>query len=202
MGEIKTGQKVKLSIDTADGSKQEFDCYIKDFHHDRLTLNYPKDILNYSEYFEEGSELSVKVFTPIGVRVYESIVLDSPFEGDFVIEYVENSPQIQRREYVRILHCLKVVVEKEDKNTAVAYTVDISGGGIKFVYDGDFRPGESVKLTMYLPDVRAIQCYGTILKNEHIPKNEHVLFFTEIDEKERDRLIKLCFDLQTNPLEI
>lgn len=196
MGEIREGQKVKLSLNLVGNPQKEFDCFIKSVYSDRLFLEFPNEILDYSEYFEEGNEIPVKVFTPTGVKIFDALILDSPLEEDFVIEYVDNPTDIQRREFVRIQMTLKVVIERGSKNNVVAHTIDISGGGIKFFYEGDFIPKEIVKLTLYIPQDRSIQAEGIIIPNSHIPANEHVLSFTKIDEKERDRIIKKCFEMQ------
>lgn len=196
MGAIREGQKVKLSFNMSDGSEKEFDCFIRSVYSDRLALAFPKDLLNYMEYLEEGSDISAKVFTPLGVKVFDSIVLDSPLEPEFVIEYAEVSTEIQRREYVRVQLKAKVVLERANKTSVVAYTIDISGGGLKFFYEGEFVSHESLGITLYLPDARSVQARGVIVPNEYIPQNEHVLSFTEIEERERDRVIKQCFDLQ------
>lgn len=196
MSEIREGQKVKVFVDTAEGSRKEFDCSIKDVHIDRLSLNFPDEILDYSEYVEECSEVFVKIFTPVGIKIFDAVVLDSPVEGNFVIEYVENTVEIQRREYVRTQMELKVLVERTGQKGAIAYTLDVSGGGLKFKLDEDFEPNESVKLTIYMPNDRSIQARGVMIQNPYIPKYEHVLSFAEIDENDRDRIIKKCFEVQ------
>lgn len=197
MGVIKEGLKVKLYVDTAEGSQKEFDCSIRDVYEDRLVLDFPQEILDYAEYFEEGTELPVRIYTPAGIKVFDSIILNSPLESEFTIEYIETSNDIQRREYVRVAYSLKIVIEREGyKNNIITNTVDIGGGGIRFFYEGSFTPGEIVKLTIFIPEERSIQTKGVIIQNNSLPENEHVLSFTEIDEKDRDRIIKICFAIQ------
>lgn len=197
MGEIREGQKVKIYLMTMEDSEKEFDCSIKDVYTDRLVLNFPPEILAYSEQLEEGSEIPVRIFTPLGVKVFDTMVLNSPQESEFTIEYVQNSTDIQRREYVRVQCNMKVVIEQGGyNNNIVTYTIDIGGGGIRFFYEGSFAPQESVKITLFMPEDRSIQARGTVIENNFIPANHHVLSFTEIEEKERDRLIKKCFEIQ------
>lgn len=196
MGEIKEGQKVKLLAITDEGSEKEFDCFIKAVYTDRLSLNFPEELLEYADYLEEGEEIPVKIFTPLGIKSFTAAILDSPYEPDFTIEYVETTNDIQRREYVRVPFCVKTFIEREDKKSVIGYTMDISGGGLRFKAEEEFEPQEQVKLTLYMPDERSIQAKGNIIGNEHIPKDQHVLSFTDIDEKERDRIIKKCFEIQ------
>lgn len=197
MGIVKENQKVKLIIHLDNNSVKEIDCTIKEVYEDRLAINFPEDYMDYADYLEEGEELTVKIFTPAGIKILDTIVLDSPYEPEFVIEYTENTTDIQRREFVRVMINLKLVVTREtDRKPIITNTVDASGGGLKFLCDQEFLPDENVSLTIYMPDDRSIQAKGKMIENKHLPPNEKILCFTEIDEKERDRIIKKCFEVQ------
>lgn len=196
MGEIKEGQKVKIFVFTDEETEKEFDCFIKEVYTDRLSLNFPDELLDYEEYLEEGEEIPVKIFTPLGIKSFNAAILDAPYEQDFTIEFVETTNDLQRREYVRVPLSVKTLVERTDKKSVITYTMDVSGGGIKFLSDEEFEPKEEVKLTMYMPDDRSIKAIGSIIENNHIPQGQHVLTFTDIEEKERDRIIKKCFEIQ------
>ena len=197
MGEIRKGQKVKLCFTTVDNSDKEVDCFIKEIYSDRLFLTISQKISDYSQYLEEGNELAVRIFTPIGVKVFDTIILNSPLESDFVIEYIEDSPQIQRREYTRVELKTKVIIEREDKDNLVTHTIDISGGGLRFFSQESFEPEESVGVLLYLPfSIRSIQAQAIIVKNEYLQENQYVLLFTKIEERERDKIVKQCFEVQ------
>ncbi len=196
MSNIKEGQKVKLYVNTVDGHEKELNCLIKAVYPDRLSLEISKEIFEQSQYLDEGNEVPVKIFTPIGILVFNAVILNSPYEQEFVIEYIENATQIQRREYVRVPFVMKILIEMENKSKIVTRTIDISGGGIKFFYEGDLISGEVLKVTLYLPEERSVQAKGIIVENNRISQNEYVLSFIEIEEKERDRIIKQCFDVQ------
>jgi len=196
MGEIREYQKAKLSIKTADNSEKEFDCLIKEVQKDRILLNFPHEMLNYAQYLDEGCELPVKIFTPTGVKVFDTIILNSPMESDFVIEYVEDAIKVQRREYQRVELDTKLIIERPDNNV-LAHTIDISGGGIRFYYEGEFEDHEKMSALLYLPyELRSIKLQGTLLSQKHLNTNEHVLLFTEIAEKDRDKIIQRCLKIQ------
>lgn len=198
MGEIREDQKAKLYFKTADDSEKEVECFIKDVKSDRISLTFPEHMMEYAQYLTEGEELPVRIFTPYGIKVFETIVLNSPLESDFVIEYVDNYIQIQRREYSRILLETKVIIEREDHENVITQTLDISGGSLRFYYEGDFLPREKVGCLLYLPmQIRSIQAQGIIVKNHHLPKNEHVVFFTKIDERDRDKIVQKTFEVET-----
>lgn len=201
MSEIRAGQKIKLCFKTDGNSEAEFDCFIKEVFKDRLSLAFSGEIMRYINFLDEGKELQVKTFTPLGVKVFTTMILNSPLEDDFVIEYVEDSIQIQRREHVRVFLNAKIIIIRECFENISTKTVDISGGGLRFFYEGNFYPQESVEIFLYLPSqVKPIKAVGTIQHNEYLPKNEHVLLFTSIDEKDRDIIIKQCFNIQRNTI--
>lgn len=197
MGDIKVDQKAKISFKMDEDSEKEFECRVKEVQKDRLSLEFPKEILEFADYLEEGSELPIKIFTPTGVNMFDTIVINSPLEDDFVIEYVENSTKIQRREYSRVPIDAKVIISRADKVNIVTRTIDISGGGIRFFSKDRFVPGEQAGIFLYLPyEPSSIRGEGVIIYKEYPVENEYVLLFTNIDEKERERIIKKCFKMQ------
>ena len=198
MSDLSLNQKAKIFFDGENGIEMELDWYINDIEDDRLGLDYPQDAETLKKYLEEGTPIDVKIFTPSGLMVFESVVINSPDEG-FVIEYVEDAVVIQRRDYSR--SPLKTKLElKLRTETFVASTIDISGGGIKFFSKEDLNPEEVVTGKLYLKnyDVPA-RFEAVILDNPSLQPDEYTLAFTNIDEKERDKIIKTCFaiDMQS-----
>lgn len=199
MGVIREDQKAKLVFKLGDKSERELDCFVKDIQKDRLSLAFPKEALSYAEYLQEGNEVPVKIFTPSGIRVFDAMILNSPLEQDFVIEYVEDSIQIQRRAYARVKLETKLIVERSNGQNIITYTHDIGGGGLRFHYEGDFFPNEQVKCRLYLPkQMTSIVAMGEILKKPHLLKNEFIVLFTDIRESDRDRIIKKCFEVEAS----
>ncbi len=197
MGEIREDQKVTLYLKAGDGTSKELDCSIKSIQKDRLSLRYTDEVLDYAKHLEEGSEHPVRIFTPSGVKSFDTIVINSPLESEFVIEFVEDHIEIQRREYLRIELDTKIILETQKYGVVVTNTLDISGGGLRFFCDRPFQTGEIVKIMLYLPfQQNSVKAEGEIIDCEHIPEDQHVLVFTEIEERERDRIIKQCFDSQ------
>jgi c-di-GMP-binding flagellar brake protein YcgR len=197
MGEIRENQLTKLFFSDAEGSEKELNCGIKKVYKDRIFLDYPKEIMDYVDYLQEGDDVSVKIFTPSGIKAYDAIVLNSPLENDFVIEFVENYIEIQRRKYLRMDFEAKVLIEY-DREKIVTHTIDIGGGGIRFSCEDSFEPNQTVSCHLFLPEFPAIQAQGIIIKEKHLKDNEYVMFFTKIDEKDRTKLLQKCFSLQVD----
>lgn len=198
MGEIRADQKAMLSFKVADNSEKELDCHVKNIYTDRLSLRYPEETLSYAQYLEEGNEVPVKIFTPSGIKMYDAMILNSPLESEFVIEYVESAIQeIQRREYSRIQLKTKIIIEREDADNIVTQTVDIGGGGIRFVHNGVFHPDEKVSCRLYFPfEMASYFLQGQITKKPHLPANEHIMLLNRITEHDRGRIIRKCFEIE------
>lgn len=202
MGEIKKDQKVKLFLTQADGSEKELDCQTKEVYSDRISLTKSPDVLENVECLGEGEEFVVKVFTPTGVKIFDTIVLDSPMEDDFMIEYAAIASEVQRREYVRVPIQVKIVVQSEENPKGViASTLDVSGGGLRFSYNDELTPGEEVTVSIYFPEMKIIKVKGVVIHNDFLPENVYVLAFTEINEMDRDIIIKKCFEEQAKLLD-
>lgn len=198
MGEIREGQKTKLLFKAAGGSEQELECSIRKIYADRISLNFSKEeVKQYIDYLREGDEMNVKIFTPSGIKMFDAIILDSPLEAEFVIEFVEDYIEIQRRKYLRMALNTKIMIERSQGHV-VTHTCDLGGGGLRFFYEGSFEHKETVNCRLFLPDMPSIQIQGVIVKDDRFKANEHVLVFTKIKENERDMIIKKCFEVQVS----
>lgn len=197
MDDIIENQQVKLTFKLSDGLEQEIMCSIKKKYKDRIALNFYREILSYIEYLQEGDEVKVNIYTPTGIKMFDAIILNSPLEAEFVIEFVEDYIEIQRRKYLRADIDTKVILERNEADNIVTHTLDIGGGGIRFFYEGLLNKQESVGCLLYLPMyIHSIKARGLIIKEDHLKKNEYVLVFTKIEESERDKVIKKCLELQ------
>ncbi|HNW26507.1 MAG TPA: PilZ domain-containing protein [Candidatus Gastranaerophilaceae bacterium] len=197
MGEVRRNQKIQISFKTNDGTEKIFECKIKELYSDRLMLDYPKDIVFYAEYLSEGEEIYVKIFTPAGIRAYNALILDSPLSENFIIEYVDSNIQIQRRAYARAPLKTKIIIERFDEPNIVTHTVDIGGGGIRFYFDGHFNRNELVNCRLYLPlQMTSVKAQGHIIEKPHLQTGEHVILFNKINEFDRDKIIKKCFEIE------
>ncbi|MBQ3311647.1 PilZ domain-containing protein [bacterium] len=196
MSNININEKAQIFFDGENDIEMELDCIIKNIFNDRLELEYPSDAPStLKQYLCEGTPIDVKVFTPVGLVAFDSVVINSPEEESFVIEYAEDAAVIQRRNYSR--YSLKTKLELESrKEVFVASTIDISGGGIKFFSSEDLEPEQAVKGKLYLRNFNTPAIFeGEILDNPSLQPDEYTLAFTNIDEKERDKIIKTCFDI-------
>lgn len=195
MGEIRKNQKITVFFKDSEGTGKELSSTIKEIYNDRILINSTDEAMECADFLSEGEDIYVKIFTPLGIKAFDAVVLNSPLEDDFIVEFVENPLQIQRRQYLRMLYQTKVLIEA-GRLKIVTHTLDIGGGGVRFFYEGAFEHKEEVKCHLFFDDVPFITVNGMIIKDAYSKENEHVLIFNDIKETDRDKIIKKCFDLQ------
>ena len=192
---VKKGQKVQIEVET--GSKRTIiDCYILEPDSDRLTLSFPASKSEFVPYLSEGTEIKAFVYSFTGIMIFESIVFDAPFDGQIVIEFAEKHQIIQRRKYVRIPYITDLFLERDEGNIK-AQTVDISGGGVRFLTDIQLKAEQHFKAQLRLNNFEPmIKVNGHILKKNFYKGNEYVLEFAQIKEQDREKIVQKCFNLQ------
>lgn len=202
MKDLKSGQKVKLEFKTNLGEPKQIICDIAEAYKDRLKLKVSEEILNCAKYLLEGESVSASIYTSSGIEVMESIILNSPLEESFEIEYNENFKKIQRRNYVRVDAKVKVILQNSNE-LVVGTTVDVGGGGIRFeatkpplpIIDNFYN----AKI-MLSEDEPSIQASGTVVRKNHFVPDEFLLIFEKISEQERNRVIKKCIQIQSSAI--
>lgn len=194
MLELQNGQKVKIKFDTSSLTDIEITCTIKWYETDRICLVFPEETKEHIKDLPEGKEIGVVVYTSSGIFVFDSIIINSPLENNFVIELPDEKKKIQRREYIRAPINLKLVLKKDDFRYETK-TINVGGGGIRFVAQDKLNIGDLWKFFLFLPGEKKIKGLGKILYTVMKDNNmASVIAFTDITETERNKLIKFCFD--------
>lgn len=120
---------------------------------------------------------------------------EAVFEDPTLIRFrPEGEPEIsQRRSFVRVTAPQPVTVEAGE-DARYAYTVDISGGGMLLVGADDvLTPGQTVRFAVALgPDDPPVEGRAHVVRIRDDGKR--ALVFDEIDEDDRQRLIRFVFE--------
>lgn len=188
---IKRGQKVQVEVETG-SRKTIIDCYILEPDSDRLTLSFPESKNEFAPYLSEGTEIKAFLYSFTGIMIFDSIVFDSVFDGKLVIEFSEKHQVIQRRKYVRMPYITDFFLERKSGNIKTQ-TVDISGGGVRFLTDKLLASEQHFKAQLRLNNFEPmIKVEGHILKKNFYKTNEYVMEFAQIEEKDREKIIQKC----------
>jgi c-di-GMP-binding flagellar brake protein YcgR len=201
MKELRVGQKVIIKFNISKIRSVEIECSIKWFEKDRLALNYPESQIGLGGYLHEGQEIQALIYTDNGIRIFESVVIDSPYSEDFVIEYNEKSSNVQRRDYVRTSAEFDIVITSNGQQISTK-TIDIGGGGIKFCTNSEMNIGSNLDFRLYLPDMDTfVEGSGKIIYMMKKDTQMYSVFkYTSISESGRNRIIKLCFEKEASML--
>ncbi|MBR1908203.1 PilZ domain-containing protein [bacterium] len=219
MANVQVNQQISILLNTPDGEKI-ISSYIREVYSDRLVLNQPQNWEENLSFLEEGEEIRTKIFTRSGVLLYTSVVLNSPVDDNFTIEYNEEFANIlQRRVFTRvpmetIVDCeYEKLVSAKPVNTfsgsdmvefstplscefetevIEAETVDIGGGGLKIVSSVKLPVQKTITFKINLFD-DIIVAKGLVIEKNNLPENQYGIKFTEISEEDKDKIIKTCF---------
>ncbi len=194
MKELHSGLTVRINYNIPFIKQESFSCVIKWVEEDRIGLIFPEEMSHIMRDLPEGKEIEAIVYSNSGIFVFNSIVICSPLEKDFVIELPSEKKKIQRREYVRAPIKLELNLRKDDIRYETR-TINIGGGGIRFLAGEEFKKDDLWAFSMYMPDGRVTRGIGKVLYTLMQGNSmASVIVFTSIDETERNRIIKLCFD--------
>ena len=221
MTNIQVNQRLSIILDTPEGEKSIL-SYVREVYPDRLVLTRPQDWEENIAYLEEGEEIRTKLFTRIGVLLYTAVILNSPADDAFTIEYNEDFAQIlQRRAYTRV--ALETVVDcsydelvkaeivnngnkdnfveysaplscEFEKKVVEAETVDIGGGGLRIKTKEDLPRQKTITFKINLFD-DIIIAKGVIVENNNLPEHQYGVQFTQISDEDRNKIIKTCFKI-------
>lgn len=219
MSNLQPNQQLNILFDTPAGEKA-ISCYIKQVYPDRITLTQPQDWENHLDLLQEGEELKTKVFTRSGVLLYTALVLTSPENDNFTLEYNEEAAKImQRRFYTRvpietIVDCEYDKLVNTNKNSddrmvkfstqincefekfiIEAETIDIGGGGLKIESKQKLPFDKTITFKINLFD-DIIIAQGVLVPKTNLPPLQYGVKFTKIKEEDKDRIIKVCFKIE------
>lgn len=194
MKEFEAGQKLTLRFKTYSFQTITISCTVKWSEKDRIALVYPEKYLNVAKNLHVGKDLEVVVYTNSGIYVFDSIVMHSPLEHDFVIEIPDEKKRMQRRDYVRAHFGFEFLLSKGNLKIKTK-TINIGGGGIRFKVNEELRTNDIWDFTLYLADNTEIHGQGVILYSLLQGKiTTSAMKFIDISELDRSKLIKKCFE--------
>jgi len=156
-----------------------------------------------------GDELALYFMAEGGVKNYfNSYVLGHKEEVIRLVVIKKPEPEsiskIQRRNFLRVGAELEIAVKLMEKLQFLAYTEDVSGGGISFRCDGNWPLKNDDKIACWITipfrngTIDHVWFKGEIVRVKHLETGKQLAMvkFTEIPERERQKLIRFCFERQ------
>ena len=143
-----------------------------------------------------GRELELEWSVKRGVASQLAVVVGHVDVGvpGLLLEPLGPPEARQRRGFVRVEALLPVAVTTEDGAEHRGTTLDVSGGGLRAILSTQLEDGEGVGLVIVLPDQAPVTCRACTIR--FVDKDTYAFEFDEIEESERERLIRFVFSYQ------
>lgn len=208
----KINQILNLQVNSIDEeeAKQEYKARISDITAEYIQMEVPmNEATGRLKKLFAGDELSLFFLTDGGVKNYfTSIVLG--FREDVIRTVLIRKPdpeaitKIQRRSFLRVPAELEIAVKLTEQVRFVAMTDDVSGGGISMVCEGELpiQVGNQLSCWLLIPlknnKVDHSPFKGEVVRVKPLEtgRQQVMLRFSEISDKERQKIIRYCFDRQ------
>ena len=193
MGLFQENQKAKIIFEAND-KIVEIDCYIEKIYYDRLKLELPKAASRYTPYLKTGKDLTINVFSRIGVLIQDSIVLTSPLEREFTVEYDKDAIRVEnRRRIKRYSANCDLVIFRPLLGNIDTKIIDISTSELRYYSDVPLEAGSEYDCKLILrPTEAKILFKGKILDNKNLPVGVYRMFINKISYKEKQMLLDYC----------
>lgn len=209
---MKINQLLHLHVNTIDEeeAKQEYKARISDVLPDRLWIETPmNERTGRLKRLYTGDEVSAFFVTDGGVKNYfQTSVIGFKEDGIRLVALAmpdsASITKVQRRSFLRIPAELEISVQAGDTVPIVALTEDVGGGGVSFTCQG----------SEFQDNITQVNCWLLVTyKNgtlEHLPFKAEVvrvktletgrkiimLQFSDITDRDRQKLIQYCFEKQ------
>ena len=188
---------------------EKFKCRVVDIEDDdHFMMDYPINMATgKTAFFIDGTQLLVTFVddykmsyafrTEVHSRINRTIpMLKLKYPGD------KQLIKIQRREFVRVDTSLDVALQA-DASSLQLVSMDLSAGGLAVnMKDHDyFTPNEKVQLMIVLffskTEIKYVSCKARVVRNWESEKRRLTSFnFEEVDDKDRQHIIRYCFERQ------
>ncbi|REE94252.1 c-di-GMP-binding flagellar brake protein YcgR [Paenibacillus taihuensis] len=156
-----------------------------------------------------GDEISAYFVTEEGVKNYfNSHVLGFKEDGVRLVRIRKPEPdsitKVQRRNFLRVAADLEIAIKMANQIRILGMTDDVGGGGISFLIDGKWpiKQGTELDCWLLVPyrngsiDHSQFKAEVVRVKPLESGRNQVMAKFSQINDSERQRIIRYCFERQ------
>ncbi len=208
----KINQILHLQVNSIDEeeSKIEYKARIADITEESIIMEVPLNEKSGSlKRLYMGDELSAYFVTGGGVKNYFNTSVTG-FQEDVIRLVSVKKPvpeaitQVQRRSFLRVPAELEISVKFSEQLQFLALTEDVGGGGISFICDGyiPLSVNYTVSCWLLVPykngSIEHVPFKGELVRVKPLEtgKKLSMLRFTEITDRDRQKIIRYCFERQ------
>ncbi|MFD0680948.1 MULTISPECIES: flagellar brake protein [unclassified Paenibacillus] len=208
----KVNQILHIQINSIDEeeAKQELKSRISDISDSYISMEVPlNEKTGRLKRLYVGDELSAYFITDGGVKNYfTSSVLG--FSDDVIRMVHIRKPEpdaitkVQRRSFLRVPAELEMAVKFSEQLQFIAVTDDVGGGGISFICDGYIPLASQQIVSCWLlahyrnGQIEHIPFNGELVRVKQLEsgKQQVMMRFAEISDRDRQKIIRYCFERQ------
>jgi c-di-GMP-binding flagellar brake protein YcgR len=208
----KVNQILHIQVNSIDEeeSKQEYKSRISDVSDTTISMEVPiSEKTGRLKRLFAGDELSAYYITEGGVKNYfNSSVLG--FRDDVIRLVIIKKPEpetitrVQRRNFLRVPAELEIAVRYSEQLQFVAITDDVGGGGISFLCDGYIPIAAQQTVSCWLlihyrnNQIEHVPFKGEIVRVKPMEtgKQQVMMRFSDISDRDRQKIIRFCFERQ------
>lgn len=196
---IKSGQKISIYFQKRE-SLVEISCLITKAYEDRLVVELPQYFMRYIEFLSVGQPLTAKIFSKIGTIDFNTIIISSPLEDDFMIEYDKNAIKLTPASdipSVEAIENLNIVLS--ESNVLREKTFVLSTNYIKFYSDYSFKVNDTFKGEIILPkNYGIINFTGIVSEVDPVYDNEFTASYSNMTEEDQQALLYYMYLYSNN----
>ncbi len=186
---LQSGQKISINIEK-DDKLVEILATIVEIFDDRLDIELPQYFMRYIEYLDVGKHLTIKVFSKLGTVDFNTVVISSPLEDKFTVEFDYNSLKLTPGEELPVIDAIENLRIIKGEDSFIVKTIQISTEYIKLYSDEPLVQEENFKCELILPeDYGTISFKATVTAKDTVYDNEYTISFYGMNEYDRQTLL-------------
>ena len=194
------GQKLAL-IFVKDSNMVEMICTIEKVFDDRLELQLPQYFMRYVEFLQEGSRVTIKVFSKLGTVDFNSVIISSPLDSDlpFAIELDYNAVKLTPGEELPVVSAMEKLEIYLENEIIKLKTFEISTEYMRYYSDRKFNIDDQLDCAIILPkDYGIIKFKAVVSEIDPIYDNEYTATYVTMTEKARQSLLYYMYLYSSN----
>lgn len=195
---LKPGQKLSIFFQK-DSNLVEISCTIAQLLEDRIVIDLPPYFMRYIEFLDVGCKLTVKVFSKLGTVDFNTIIISSPLEEAFSVEFDYNAMKLTPGEELPVVDAVETFNVFVDDTVLKLRTFEISTVYLKFYSDRKFVMDESFECELVLPkNYGIIKFRATITEVDPVYDNEFKVSYSNMTEDDRQKLLYYMYLYSNN----
>ena len=189
-------QKTKIVSDSGI-DRLEADCFVKRVLEDKIVLGIsPIQKIDFLD-FQTGYDLEVKIYTPKGILIFNSEVLNILSSKELEISYNESETKLENtRQNPRYQSECPITIFRPLQGNIETHLIDISVRGLRFYSKVPLDVDSEFEIMLYLSDtIGKIILTGRILDKTGLPEGVHRMMIEDISYTDRQKLVDYCMSL-------